>query len=992
MKLNGNLVLNSDSTGEIQNLYIERVSSLPTFNASQQGRIVFNTSSAIYYYNDGTTWQPFATGGSATILAGYVNNIITSLGAAVNSSGAWQGSVGFSGDPLLAGATSITNALSILSAQVNTDEKLANLTDVALSSLSNNQYLTYNSSTSKWNNTTLVLADVTDVTASAADVNVLHGIAGAGVTTGNVEILAGTTASASDLNSITGYAAQNVTPTEFGYLAGGTPVTSSVQGQLNNKQPLNTGLTNWATIINGSSTGIVVQTAPNTFSERTLNTTASDLTITSPDGVGGNPTFGFAGNTAGLAALSTTGFVVRTGSGTFNTDSLVSGSASRIVVTNGDGVAASPTIDLATVTQGTSGTFQKFTVDGYGRTVDTTPVVIGDLTGLLGTYYLPEAGGTMAGNIAMGGYSITGLANPVNSQDAVTKAYVDAAASSLNVHAAVEAFADTTNTAIASATYTAGTAGQDGGTGVGATLTTPVGVLVVDGYTVALNDRILVDAFTSTSAKYNGIYTVTTLGTGSVAAVLTRASDYNGSVAGDASTGDFAFVRRGTVYGSSGWAESSIGTGYTYNTIYYKDAIIFGTNAVTWTQFSGAGTYTAGVGLSLSGSAFSVNYGAGIAQLPTNDIGINLFNSTAGALILTTDGATRSGPPASATSALALLLKSAGGLTQDINGLYIPTSGVSNAMLANSIITLDVNGGGTSNVALGGTLSVLGNTVQGISTSISGPTSGVTTITVTAANATTASLGVAQFDPASFTVTGGNVVIKPSGVSNTQLANSTIGYSGNTGGGQTVSLGNSFAIDGAGAISTVSAAGTLTINVASATTSVLGVASFNGSQFSVTAGAVSLHTTLGQGGITNVSTAVDSAATNSLLEYNGTAWTAVGAATVAGQTTIGNLGNVNDTGATAGQTLVYSPSAVGTNGSTGAYTNRPFYYLYTGTSATTQVVTHNLGQKYCNVTVVDSTDEVIIPQSITFNSANQLTVTFNSAIACTVIVMGVNLT
>ena len=64
------------------------------------------------------------------------------------------------------------------------------------------------------------------------------------------------------------------------------------------------------------------------------------------------------------------------------------------------------------------------------------------------------------------------------------------------------------------------------------------------------------------------------------------------------------------------------------------------------------------------------------------------------------------------------------------------------------------------------------------------------------------------------------------------------------------------------------------------------------------------------------------------------------------------------------------------------------YFLYTGTSATSHTVTHNLGQKYCNVTVVDSTDEVVIPQSIVFNSTTQLTVTFTSAIACKVIVMG----
>ncbi len=64
------------------------------------------------------------------------------------------------------------------------------------------------------------------------------------------------------------------------------------------------------------------------------------------------------------------------------------------------------------------------------------------------------------------------------------------------------------------------------------------------------------------------------------------------------------------------------------------------------------------------------------------------------------------------------------------------------------------------------------------------------------------------------------------------------------------------------------------------------------------------------------------------------------------------------------------------------------YFLYDGsTAAASHTVTHNLGQKYCNVTVV-SEDEVVIPQSVSFGSANELTVTFNTAIACKVIVMG----
>ena len=64
------------------------------------------------------------------------------------------------------------------------------------------------------------------------------------------------------------------------------------------------------------------------------------------------------------------------------------------------------------------------------------------------------------------------------------------------------------------------------------------------------------------------------------------------------------------------------------------------------------------------------------------------------------------------------------------------------------------------------------------------------------------------------------------------------------------------------------------------------------------------------------------------------------------------------------------------------------YFLYSGASSDTHTVTHNLGQKYCVVTVLDSSDEVVIPQSITFTGDNALVVTFNTAIVCKVVVMG----
>ena len=64
-------------------------------------------------------------------------------------------------------------------------------------------------------------------------------------------------------------------------------------------------------------------------------------------------------------------------------------------------------------------------------------------------------------------------------------------------------------------------------------------------------------------------------------------------------------------------------------------------------------------------------------------------------------------------------------------------------------------------------------------------------------------------------------------------------------------------------------------------------------------------------------------------------------------------------------------------------------FVYEGDSSSAEhVVTHNIGSRYCNVTVIDSSDKVIIPDSITFDDANSLTVGFASAITCRVVVTG----
>ena len=187
------------------------------------------------------------------------------------------------------------------------------------------------------------------------------------------------------------------------------------------------------------------------------------------------------------------------------------------------------------------------------------------------------SGGTLSG-------FLTAHSSPTDAFHVATKRYVDAVAEGLHMHASVHA-ASTVNV---SANYSNGTSG------VGATLTadTNRAFSTIDGESVTLGQRVLIK--NQTDAKQNGIYTLTTVGSSSAPWVLTRAEDFNS--AAEIHGGDFVFVTGGTLYNNTGWVQTE-----TMTTV--------GTDPVAFTQFSGAGTYVAGNGLTLTGSSFSADLG-----------------------------------------------------------------------------------------------------------------------------------------------------------------------------------------------------------------------------------------------------------------------------------------------------------------------------------------------------------------------------------------------
>jgi len=376
-----------------------------------------------------------------------------------------------------------------------------------------------------------------------------------------------------------------------------------------------------ATTAAGARVNLLPSYAGNAGKALTLNSGATDVEWTTISGLGTVTSVAVSGGTTGL---TTTGGPI-TAAGTITIGGTLAPTSGGTGITGysvGDILFANTTTQLDKLSVGTNGYLlgSNGTAPQY---LNPANITIGTATNLAGgangsipyqtgsgtTTFLASSTGVIAASGGAPAYTmtpsltqVTVAGDPSTALQVATKQYVDGLVSSgITYHSPVKYEVPST-TGNLTATYN-----QPGGAGVGvgATLTN-AGTQVAftpDGVVASVGDRILV--YNQTNAFENGVYTVTTVGSGSTNWVLTRATDADSYGLKDTDAlgnGDAFFVTSGNT-----------GAGETY-VCNAASPIVFGTTAISFVQVSSAQIYSAGNGLTLTGTQFSLSAPVSIAN------------------------------------------------------------------------------------------------------------------------------------------------------------------------------------------------------------------------------------------------------------------------------------------------------------------------------------------------------------------------------------------
>lgn len=301
-----------------------------------------------------------------------------------------------------------------------------------------------------------------------------------------------------------------------------------------------------------NTNGLLTQTAADTFTGRTITGTASRTTVTNGDGVAGNPTIDIHTSYVGQSSITTLG-TITTGTWQGTTVDELFGGTGFSTYTTGDTLYASATNTLSKLTIGAGGRFLRVSggIPAWSTAAST------DLSDAASIAMLGD-NETVSGNWTFSN-NVTIPATPTNATHAASKSYVDAA---------IAGFKSRSVRVATTAAGTLATSFENGDS--------------VDGVTLATGDRILIKD--QAAPAQNGIYVVNASGT------PTRADDMNAASEVD---GTMVVVEDGTSNAGTLWLTVS-------------EVSTLDTDSIVWTQFNKATDLVAGAGLTLTGLTLAV--------------------------------------------------------------------------------------------------------------------------------------------------------------------------------------------------------------------------------------------------------------------------------------------------------------------------------------------------------------------------------------------------
>jgi hypothetical protein len=331
-----------------------------------------------------------------------------------------------------------------------------------------------------------------------------------------------------------------------------------------------------------------------------------------------------------------------------------------------------------------------------------------------------------ATSLTLGGLtSVAVTQDPVSNLQVATKQYVDTlAASGIHYHEPV--FVESPNTAgNLNATYNNGTSG------VGATLTnagTQV-ALTIDGVLMTTTKRVLI--YNQTNQAENGVYTVTTVGDGSTNWVLTRATDadtYAPFSPNSLGQGDAFFVTNGNTGAGETYICNTVGT------------IIFGTTAITFAQISSVQVYSAGTGLTLTNTQFSITNTAVTAGSYGSGSQVGTFAVNAQGQLTSASNVAIAIAGSQITSGSVAVANGGTGATT-LTG-YVKGTGTSALTASSTIPNTDVSGLGTMSTQNANSVAVTGGAIDGTTIGATTATTvKATTVTTTGTGSPTDAAG-----------------------------------------------------------------------------------------------------------------------------------------------------------------------------------------------------------------------------------------------------------